>query len=67
MAFGHYYILVIINTDNNNMEMKLLTLILCLSLYGCFGAEIFKIGGVGVKTGDIITIPNKIETITKDK
>jgi hypothetical protein len=49
------------------MEMKLLALILCLSLYGCFGAELFKIGGVGVKTGDIITIPNKIETITKDK
>ncbi len=47
--------------------MKAVVIIMCLFLYGCFGTELFKIGGVGVKTGDIITIPNKIETITKDK
>jgi hypothetical protein len=47
--------------------MKPVIIVMCLFLYGCFGAELFKIGGVGVKTGDIITIPNKIETITKDK
>jgi len=49
------------------MEVKIIVLILCLSLYGCFGAELFKIGGIGVKTGDVITVPQKIETITKDK
>ena len=25
------------------------------------------IGGIGIKTGDVITIPQKIETLTKDK
>jgi hypothetical protein len=47
--------------------MKPIIIIMCLSLYGCFGAELFKIGGVGIKMGDIITVPNKIETLTKDK
>jgi len=47
--------------------MKQIVIIFCLLLSGCFGAELFKIGGVGIKTGDIITVPQKIETITKDK
>jgi hypothetical protein len=47
--------------------MKQTIIIMCLLLSGCFGAELFKIGGVGIKTGDIITVPQKIETITKDK
>ena len=47
--------------------MKPIIIIMCLLLSGCFGAELFKIGGVGIKMGDIITVPNKIETITKDK
>jgi len=49
------------------MEVKTIVIILCLSLYSCFGAELFKIGGVGIKTGDVITAPHKIEKITKDK
>jgi hypothetical protein len=48
-------------------EMKIIIIIMSLFLFGCFGAELFKIGGVGIKTGDIITVPQKIETITKDK
>lgn len=47
--------------------MKPIIIIMCLSLYGCFGVELFKLGGVGIKMGDVITIPNKIETLTKDK
>jgi hypothetical protein len=47
--------------------MKPITIVMFLFLSGCFGAELFKLGGIGIKTGDIITIPNKIETLTKDK
>lgn len=47
--------------------MKAIVIIISLFLFGCFGAELFKIGGIGVKTGDVITVPQKIETITKDK
>ena len=47
--------------------MKVFVIFLSLFLFGCFGAELFKIGGIGIKTGDIITVPNKIETLTKDK
>jgi len=47
--------------------MKTIIIIISLFLFGCFGAELFKIGGIGVKTGDVITVPQKIETITKDK
>ena len=47
--------------------MKQIVIILCLFLSGCFGAELFKIGGIGIKTGDVITVPSKIETLTKDK
>jgi hypothetical protein len=48
-------------------KMKVVVIILCLLLSGCFGAELFKLGGIGIKTGDIITVPHKIETLTKDK
>jgi hypothetical protein len=47
--------------------MKPIVIIMCLLLSGCFGAELIKIGGIGIKTGDIITAPHKIETLTKDK
>jgi hypothetical protein len=47
--------------------MKPTIIIMCLFLSGCFGAELFKLGGIGIKTGDIITVPHKIETLTKDK
>jgi len=47
--------------------MKQLLIITLLLLSGCFGAELFKIGGVGIKTGDLITAPNKIETLTNKK
>lgn len=47
--------------------MKLFIIIISLFLFGCFGTELFKLGGIGIKTGDIITVPNKIETLTKDK
>jgi hypothetical protein len=47
--------------------MKIFVIITCLLLFGCFGAELLKIGGIGIKTGDIITAPHKIETLTKDK
>jgi hypothetical protein len=47
--------------------MKPITIVMFLFLSGCFGAELFKLGGIGIKTGDIITVPNKIETLTKDK
>ena len=47
--------------------MKPITIVMFLFLSGCFGAELFKLGGIGIKTGDVITIPNKIETLTKDK
>jgi hypothetical protein len=47
--------------------MKTIVIIMCLLLFGCFGAELFKLGGIGIKTGDIITVPHKIETLTKDK
>jgi hypothetical protein len=47
--------------------MKAVVIVMCLFLFGCFGAELFKLGGIGIKTGDIITVPHKIETLTKDK
>lgn len=47
--------------------MKPIVIIICLLLSGCFGTDLIKIGGIGIKTGDIITAPHKIETLTKDK
>jgi hypothetical protein len=47
--------------------MKIFVIILSLFLFGCFGAELLRIGGIGIKTGDVITIPHKIETLKKDK
>ena len=47
--------------------MKMFVIFLSLFLFGCFGTELFKIGGIGIKSGDIITVPHKIETLTKDK
>jgi hypothetical protein len=47
--------------------MKIFVVIISLFLFGCFGAELFKIGGVGVKIGDVITVPQKIETLNKEK
>ena len=47
--------------------MKIFVIIISLFLFGCFGAELLRIGGVGIKTGDIISFHNKIETLTKDK
>jgi hypothetical protein len=52
---------------SQNKNMKPIIIIMCLLLSGCFGAELFKLGGIGIKTGDIITVPHKIETLTKDK
>ena len=46
--------------------MKIFVIIISLFLFGCFGAELFKLGGIGIKTGDIITVPHKIETLSKD-
>lgn len=47
--------------------MKQTIIIMCLLLSGCFGTELFRISGIGIKTGDIITVPHKIETLTKNK
>ena len=47
--------------------MKIFVIILSLFLFGCFGAKLLRIGGIGIKTGDVITIPHKIETLKKDK
>jgi hypothetical protein len=47
--------------------MKPIVIIMCLLLFGCFGTELIKIGGIGIKTGDLITVPHKIETLTKEK
>jgi hypothetical protein len=47
--------------------MKPIVIIMCLLLSGCFGTELLRIGGIGIKTGDIISLPHKIETLTKDK
>jgi hypothetical protein len=47
--------------------MKYILVLLFLLLIGCLGPELLKIGGIGIKTGDIITAPHKIETLTKDK
>jgi hypothetical protein len=47
--------------------MKIFIIILSLFLFGCFGVELLRIGGIGIKTGDVITIPHKIETLTKEK
>lgn len=47
--------------------MKPFIIILSLFLFGCFGTELIKIGGIGIKTGDVISIPHKIETLRKDK
>ena len=67
MVIGNCYSLVIININNNNLEMKPIVIIMCLLLFGCFGTELIKIGGIGIKTGDLITVPHKIETLTKEK
>lgn len=47
--------------------MKIFLIALCLLLFGCFGPELLKVSGVGIKMGDVITVPNKIETLKKDK
>jgi hypothetical protein len=47
--------------------MKIFVIVMCLLLFGCFGTELIKIGGIGIKTGDVITVPHKIETLNKDK
>jgi hypothetical protein len=47
--------------------MKPIIIIMCLFLFGCFGTELIRISGIGIKTGDLITVPHKIETLTKDK
>ena len=47
--------------------MKTFVILISLFLFGCFGAELLRIGGIGIKTGDMITVPHKIETLTKDK
>ncbi len=47
--------------------IKILVIIISLFLFGCFGAELLRIGGIGIKTGDMVTVPHKIETLTKDK
>jgi hypothetical protein len=47
--------------------MKIFIIFLSLFLFGCFGTELIRISGIGIKTGDIITLPHKIETLTKDK
>ena len=49
------------------MTYKIQIMFLCLLLAGCFGPELLKIGGIGIKTGDVITVPHKIETLKKDK
>jgi len=49
------------------MTYKIQIIMLCLLLAGCFGPELLKIGGIGIKTGDVITVPKKIETLNKDK
>jgi hypothetical protein len=49
------------------MTYKIQIMFLCLLLAGCFGPELLKIGGIGIKTGDVITVPKKIETLKKDK
>jgi hypothetical protein len=54
-------------TLNRGEIMKIFVVIISLFLFGCFGAELFKLGGIGIKTGDIITVPHKIETLTKEK
>ena len=46
--------------------MKTIVIIMCLLLFGCFGPELLKVSGVGIKMGDVITVPNKIETLKKD-
>jgi hypothetical protein len=35
--------------------MKIFVILISLFLFGCFEAELLKVGGVGIKTGDIIT------------
>jgi hypothetical protein len=47
--------------------MKPIVIIMCLLLSGCFGTELIRISGIGIKTGDIITLPHKIETLKKEK
>ena len=47
--------------------MKVFVIFFCLLLFGCFGTELIKIGGIGIKTGDVISVPHKIETLKKDK
>ena len=46
--------------------MKIFLIALCLFLFGCFGPELLKVSGVGVKMGDVITVPHKIETLNKE-
>jgi hypothetical protein len=47
--------------------IKVFIVMTCLLLFGCFGTELIRISGIGIKTGDLITVPHKIETLTKDK
>ena len=47
--------------------MKIFVIVMCLLLFGCFGPELLKVSGVGVKMGDVITVPHKIETLNKNK
>jgi len=49
------------------MTYKIKVMILCLLLAGCLGPELLRVSGVGIKMGDIITVPHKIETLKKDK
>jgi hypothetical protein len=52
---------------NKRQKMKPIVIIMCLLLFGCFGTELIRISGIGIKTGDLITVPHKIETLNKDK
>jgi len=49
------------------MTYKIQIIMLCLLLAGCLGPELLRVSGVGIKMGDIITVPHKIETLKKDK
>jgi hypothetical protein len=49
------------------MTYKIKIILLCLLLAGCLGPELLKVSGFGIKLGDVITVPHKIETLKKDK
>ena len=49
------------------MTYKIQIIMLCLLLAGCLGPELLRVSGVGIKLGDVITVPHKIETLKKDK